>query len=67
MLDLWDPNPRHSFHTGSGKKFVRSVRIWFVPPWFNYWFLFTLAYSRISHEYSSLFIIVINLIFMFSL
>ena len=37
------------------------------PPWFNYWFSFTLAYSRISHEYSSLFIIVINLIFMFSL
>ena len=26
-----------------------------------------LVYSRISHEYSSLFIIVINLIFMFSL
>ena len=25
------------------------------------------SYSRISHEYSSLFIIVINLIFMFSL
>ena len=25
------------------------------------------AYNRISHEYSSLFIIVINLIFMFSL
>ena len=36
-------------------------------PWFNYWFSFTLAYSRISHEYSSLFIIVITLIFMFSL
>ena len=34
---------------------------------FNCWFSFTLAYSRISHEYSSLFIIVINLIFMFSL
>ena len=33
----------------------------------SYWFSFTLAYSRISHEYSSLFIIVINLIFMFSL
>ena len=31
------------------------------------WFSFTLAYSRISHEYSSLFIIVINLICMFSL
>ena len=38
-----------------------------IIPWFNYWFSFTLAYSRISHEYSSLFIIVINLIFMFSL
>ena len=37
------------------------------PPWFNYWFSFTLAYSRISLEYSSLFIIVIGLIFMFSL
>ena len=37
------------------------------PPWFNYWFSFTLVYSRISHEYSSLFIVVINLIFMFSL
>ena len=35
--------------------------------WFNYWFSFTLANSRISHEYPSLFIIVINLIFMFSL
>ena len=34
-------------------------------PWFNYWFSFTLAYSKISHEYSSLLIIVINLIFMF--
>ena len=31
------------------------------------WFSFTLAYSRISHEYLSLFIIVINLIFIFSL
>ena len=28
-------------------------------------FLFTLAYSRISHEYSSLLIIVINLIFFY--
>ena len=36
---------------------------WLGPPWFS----FTLAYSRISHEYSSLFIIVINLIFMFPL
>ena len=35
------------------------------PPWFNYWFSFTLAYSRISHEYSSLFIAVINLFLCF--
>ena len=34
---------------------------------FSYWFPYTLAYSWISHEYSSLFIIAINLIFMFSL
>ena len=37
------------------------------PPWFNYGFSFTLAYSRIRHVYSSLFIIVINLVFVFSL
>ena len=37
------------------------------PPWFSYWFSFTLAYRRISHEHSSLFIIVINLIFVFAL
>ena len=37
------------------------------PAVVHYWFSFTLAYSRISYEYSSLFIIVINLIFMFSL
>ena len=44
-----------------------TICLWLGPPWFNYWFSFTLAYTRISHEYSSLFIIVINLIFMFSL
>ena len=44
-----------------------TICLWLGPPWFNYWFSFTLAYSRISHEYSSLFIIVFNLIFMFSL
>ena len=37
------------------------------PAVVQYWFSFTLSYSRISHEYSSLFIIVINLIFMVSL
>ena len=37
------------------------------PPWFNYWISFTLAYSRISHEYLSLFIIEINYDFMFLL
>ena len=30
------------------------------PPWFNYWFSFTLAYSKISAECSCLFIKVIN-------
>ena len=44
-----------------------TICLWLGPPWFNYWFSFTLANSKISHEYSSLFIIVINLIFMFSL
>ena len=32
-----------------------TVCLWLDPPRFNYWFLFTLAHSRISHEYSSLF------------
>ena len=44
-----------------------TICLWLGPPWFSYWFSFTLAYSRISHEYSPLVIIVINLIFMFSL
>ena len=38
-----------------------AICLWLGSPWFNYWFSFTLAYSRISHEYSSLSIIVINL------
>ena len=42
-----------------------TICLWLDPPWLKYWFSFTLAYSRISHKYSSLFIIVINLIFMF--
>ena len=37
-----------------------TICLWLGPPWFNYWFSFTLAYSRISHEYSSLFIIAID-------
>ena len=40
-----------------------TICLWLGPPWFNYWFSFTLAYSRIKYEYSSLFIIVIDLIF----
>ena len=32
----------------------------------NIVFLFTLAHSNVSHKYSALFIIVMNLIFMFS-
>ena len=34
-----------------------TICLWLGPPWFNYWFSFTLSHSRISHEYSSLFII----------
>ena len=41
------------------------ICLWLGPPWFNYQFSFTLAYNRISHEYSSLFIIMINLILCF--
>ena len=41
------------------------ICLWLGPLWFNYWFSFTLTYSRSSHKYSSLFIIVINLIFCF--
>ena len=44
-----------------------TICLWLGPPWFNYWFSFVLAYSRVSHEYSSLFIVVIDLIFVFSL
>ena len=35
--------------------------------WCNYWLSFTLAHSIIGNEYSSLFVIVIVLVFMFSL
>ena len=59
---LWRPL-RKTLTSGLGL----TICLWLGPPWFNYWFSYTLAYSTISHEYSSLFIIVINLIFMFSL
>ena len=42
-----------------------KICLWLGSMWFNY--SFTLVYSRFCHEYLSLFIIVINLIFMFSL
>ena len=51
----------------SGLGLDNMICLWLGPPFSSYWFSFTQAYSRISHEYSSLFIIVINLIFMFSL
>ena len=37
------------------------------PPWFSCWFSFTLAYSGISQQCSSLFVVVNNLIFIFSI
>ena len=59
ILDFW---LIHSIFKGNFLK-ILPVSIWLGPPWFTYWLSFTLAFSRISHEYSSLFIIVINLIF----
>ena len=44
-----------------------TICLWLGPPWFNYRVSFTLSHSRISHEYLSLFIIMMNLIFIFSL
>ena len=44
-----------------------TIWLWLGPPWFNFWFSFTLAHSKISHEYFSLFIQVMYLIFMFLL
>ena len=40
-----------------------TICLWLGTPWFLYWFTFTLTHSRISHEYSSLFVVVINFIF----
>ena len=42
-----------------------TICLWLGLLWFNYWFSFTQAHSRISREHSFLFITVINLIFMF--
>ena len=44
-----------------------TICLWLGPPWLNCWFSFTLACSGIGHECSSLFIVVIDLIFVFSL
>ena len=44
-----------------------TICLWLGPLRFSCWLSFTLAHSRISPEYSSLFLIVINLTFMFSL
>ena len=44
-----------------------AVRLWLVPPWFGCWFSFTLACVGINHECSSLFVMVIDLIFVLSL
>ena len=44
-----------------------TVCLWLGPPWFSCWFSFALACGGVGHACSSLFIIVINLIFMFSL
>ena len=43
-----------------------AICLWLSPLWFNYWFSFTLAHSRIAMSIR-LYSIVINLVFMFSL
>ena len=40
--------------------------LWLGPPWFGCWFSFTLTYSGTGRKYSSLFVVVFSLIFMFS-
>ena len=40
--------------------------LWLGPPWLGFWFSFVLACSGVGREYSSLFIMVINLVFVFS-
>ena len=44
-----------------------AVCLWLGPPWFSCWFSFTLPYSGIGRGCSSLFIVVINFVFVFSL
>ena len=56
--------------TASSKTLTSGLGIiclWLGPPWFIYWFSFTLSHSRISHEFSSLFIIVMYHFYVFAL
>ena len=41
--------------------------MWLNPPWFGCWFSFALACSGVGHGCSPLFVLVINLVFVFSL
>ena len=41
--------------------------MWLIPPWFGCWLSFALACSGVGHGCSPLFVVVINLVFVFSL
>ena len=47
--------------------FFLTICLWLGLPCLNFWFSFTLSYSRISDDNSSLFTIVMNLNFVLSL
>ena len=54
--EYFDLTVRVKFDGRICQKVYLTICLWLGPPWFNYWFSFALAYSRISHEYSFLFI-----------
>ena len=44
-----------------------AMRLWLGPPWFSCWFSFALACGGVGLECSSLFVVVVGLIFVFPL
>ena len=44
-----------------------AVCLWLGPPWFGYWFSFTLACGGVGRGCSSLFVVVVGLVFVFPL
>ena len=44
-----------------------AVCLWLGPPWFGCWFSFTLTCGGVGRGCSSLFVVVVGLVFVFSL